>query len=114
METKRKFKFVGNEFDAEGYGSFDGDKGIPKIGEIYDEDVKFGGDTVIEWATDDYIKHEWEEVEEDFKSPDDYYAGQKNVLSISGICGGVVFSLSGDFVKCGQILNYIFNLETKQ
>lgn len=114
METKRRFKFVGSEYDAEGYEMFDGDKQIPKIGEIYDEDVIFAEDSVGGWATDGVNDDEWEEVFDHFKSPNDYYAGQKDVLSISGTCGGVVFSLSGDFVKCSQILNYIFNLEAKQ
>lgn len=111
MKAKRRFKFVGTLKNAIDYDCGDGNR--PEVGRIYDEDVIFSEESVGVWATNDYIKHEWEEVDDNFKSPDDYYAGQKDVLSISGICAGVTFSISGDFVKCSQVLNYIFNLETK-
>lgn len=104
METKRRFKFVGTEQNAKDYDTSGNNR--PEVGKIYDEMVVFSGESVGSWATDNAIKHEWQEVfDEDLH--------QKDILSMSGICGGVTFSVSGDFVKCSQVLNFIFNLDAR-
>lgn len=45
---------------------------------------------------------------------DTYQQGDKNILSISGTFGGVVFSFSGDFNNCWEILSFISSLEVEK
>lgn len=56
----RRFRFVGSERDAIGYG----DKIPPKFGEIYNEDDVFCEKTVLNWSKYTFldIGKEWEEV----------------------------------------------------
>lgn len=102
MKTKRRFKFVGTESDAKGYGFYEVDTN-PQSGKVYDEDVIFSEINVLLWATSSAVKNDWEEVfDEDLQ--------QKNILSISGIYGGITFNVSGDFEKCCKVLNFVYQL----
>lgn len=90
----------------------------PVPNETYTEDEiqKMYGDR---WKAWDYhrIDGDWEEVfdeEQEQKSPEQYYQGDKNILSISGTFEGIVFSLSGDFEKCLTVLDFIGSLDIKK
>lgn len=86
----------------------------PVPNETYTEDEiqKMYGDG---WEGWDYhrLDEDWEEVIEQ-KSPEKYYQGDKNILSISGTFGDVVFSLSGNFEKCLTVLDFISTLEVEK
>lgn len=64
------------------------------------------------WKSWDYhrVDEDWEEVFEE----DQYYAGQNNILSVSGTFEDVVFSLSGNFEKCLTVLDFISSLDVKK
>lgn len=87
----------------------------PVPSEIYTEYEiqKMYGDEWVDW---DYhrLDEDWEEVVDEKKSPEQYYAGQNNILSISGTFGDVVFSLSGNFEKCLTVLDFISTLEVEK
>lgn len=103
----RKFRFI----CAIEYAGF-------KFGEVYD----YGVECPEEHTHDtsfyiDRYPEDWKEVfevEDKQKSPEQYYAGGTNTLSISGTFDGVEFSLSGDFEKCLTILDFISTLEIKK
>jgi hypothetical protein len=83
----------------------------PTPNETYTEDEiqKMYGDRWIDWYSH-RVDEDWEEVFEE----DQYYSGQNNILSISGTFEGVVFSLSGDFEKCLNVLDFISTLDIKK
>lgn len=57
----RKFKYIGTEEQASDYAI--GGKFFPKVGEIYEENVNFGGSTVAYWVEEvNFTIDEWEEV----------------------------------------------------
>lgn len=70
------------------------------------------GDDGTAWICDPAC---FEEIfEQEQKSPEQYYAGQNNILSVSGTFGDVVFSLSGNFEKCLTVLDFISSLEVEK
>ena len=112
----RKFKFIGTEEDIFSYTPDIADNLV--IGKIYSEE-DLEGLYLDFWVSPEknLIKSDWEEVfevEDKQKSPEQYYAGDTNTLSISGTFGDVVFSLSGDFEKCLTILDFISTLDIKK
>jgi hypothetical protein len=65
MKKERKFRFVGNEKQANYYSWVTGRR--PKIGRIYLESEEVGSLSVLHWASHYYpeIRSEWEEVFEE-------------------------------------------------
>ena len=87
---------------------------IPNETYTEDEIQKMYGDR---WKSWDYhrVDEDWEEVfEEEVQVQEQNYAGQNNILSISGTFGDVVFSLSGNFEKCLTVLDFISTLDIKK
>jgi len=85
-KTKRKFKYVGSQRQADGYV-----ENIPVIGKVYDEDEVIGGGhyPVKYWASDltKDIRDEWEEVLEEEKEVFDdgvnkYYVSNGDGLTL--------------------------------
>lgn len=113
----RKFRFKGDQYSL--WQDRDTSYGGYVIGEIYDYGSLAPEDPDGEYTTSYYVEaypKDWEEVfdvEENQKSPEQYYAGgnQINTVSISGVYNGVVFSLAGDFEQCAKMFNFISYLE---
>ena len=122
----RKFRFIGTEEDISHYTPDIADNLV--IGKIYSEE-DLEGLYLDCWQSPEknLIESDWEEVfdeeivEDALKVEyhgsgysDTYYQGDKNILSISGTFGDVVFSLSGNFEKCLTVLNFISSLEVEK
>lgn len=58
----RRFRFIGDELDANGYG-----KKQPCVGVVYNEDEIFCDCSVLDWSKDNFLKicDEWQEVFEE-------------------------------------------------
>lgn len=99
-------KFIMKEGKGVRYGYF-------QEGITYNENHKVSAGTKLIDIVEEYPE-DWEEVFEEKSSPEQYYAGDTNTLSISGTFGDVVFSLSGNFEKCLTILDFISTLDIKK
>ena len=111
----RKFKFIGTDEDINLYTQKIADYLV--IGKIYSEE-DLEGLYLDCWQSPEknLIKSDWEEVIDEQKSPEQYYAGENqiNTVSISGVYNGVVFSLAGDFEQCVKLFNFIGYLDSKK
>lgn len=112
----RKFKYIGTEEEASDYAI--GGKFFPKVGEIYDENVKFGGSTVAHWVEEvNFTIDEWEEVFDDKDTtpdpvnPQHYKNGE--VECIEGIRSAVVGKDGFAGYLAGNTLKYIWRYESK-